>query len=266
MEWATTDLLACASLAAIVAVPLLLGWRAMRRTRFTFGQALIMAVTYIYTRVVWRTKIVGRFPLPPNQGAVIVCNHRGPLDPTFIAITLDRMVHWMVAREYVENPALGWAFRICQSISVSRAGADTAATRAAIRYAQSGSLVGIFPEGRINVSTELLLSGRPGAAMVALRARVPVVPCYVEGSPYDGTAWGCLFMPAKVRLVLGQPIDLSPYYGQEEDREVLRMLTKRFLKEIASLAGDPEFEPQLAGRFYRPGLDGEHGELVHGAA
>jgi 1-acyl-sn-glycerol-3-phosphate acyltransferase len=259
MDWAATDLLALVVLATVGAVPLVLAWRAARRTRYTFGQTLIMAVNYLYVRVLWRTTVVGRFPLTPDQGAVIVCNHRCPLDPSFIAITVDRMVHWMVAREYVENPALGWAFRICQSISVSRAGADTGATRIAIRLAQAGGLVGIFPEGRINISSELLMPGRPGAALIALRARVPVVPCYIEGSPYDGAVWGCLFMPAKVRLVVGRAIDLSGYYGQEEDREVLKMLTRRFLHEIATLAGRPEFEPQLAGRFYKPGLNGENG-------
>ncbi len=259
MNSGAADLFALGVLAATVATPLWLGWRTMRRTRFTFGQALFMGVAYIYTRVVWRATIVGHFPLAPNQGAVIVCNHRGPLDPTFLSIAIDRMVHWMVAREYVENPVLGWAFRICQAISVGRGGADTGATRTAIRYAQSGELVGIFPEGRINVTKDLLISGRPGAALVALRARVPVLPCYVEGTPYDGTAWGCLFMAAKVRLVIGQPIDLSEYYGREEDREVHKTLTLRFLKEIATLAGHPEFEPQLAGRFYKPGLNGENG-------
>lgn len=260
MHPVATDLLALVVLAAVGTLPLVLAWRTARRTRFTFGQTLIMALNYLYVRVVWRTRVVGRFGLPPDQGAVLVCNHRCPLDPAFIAITVDRMVHWMVAREYVENPAIGWAFRICQSISVSRAGADTGATRIAIRHAQAGRLVGIFPEGRINISHDLLSPGRPGAALIALRARVPVVPCYLEGSPYDGSAWGCLFMPAKVRLVVGQPIDLSAYYGQEEDREVLKMLTRRFLKEIATLAGHPEFEPQLAGRFYKPGLNGENGE------
>ena len=64
-----------------------------------------------------------------------------------------------------------------------------------------------------------------------------MIPCYIEGSPDDGTPWGCLFMPAKVRLVVG---------------EVLESLTKRFLKEIATLANHADFEPGLAGRFYKP--------------
>ena len=52
----------------------------------------------------------------------------------------------------------------------------------AIRYAQEGGLVGLFPEGRVNTTDELLLPGRPGAALIALRARVPVIPCYVQGA------------------------------------------------------------------------------------
>jgi 1-acyl-sn-glycerol-3-phosphate acyltransferase len=119
-----------------------------------------------------------------------------------------------------------------------------------IRLAAQGEVVAMFPEGRINTTTDLLLPGRPGAAMIALRARVPVIPCYLEGPPDPPTTFGFLVMPAKARLVIGDPIDLRPYYGRD-GREVLEELTKRFLKEIAKLAGRPDFEPQLAGRFYK---------------
>jgi 1-acyl-sn-glycerol-3-phosphate acyltransferase len=113
--------------------------------------------------------------------------------------------------------------------------------------------LGMFPEGRINRTDQTLLPGRPGAALIALKARVPVVPCYISGSQFNGSIVGSLLLPAKVHVKVGEPIDLSPYYGRERDREVLRELTRRFLKEIARLAGDNDFEPQLAGRFYKPG-------------
>jgi 1-acyl-sn-glycerol-3-phosphate acyltransferase len=97
-----------------------------------------------------------------------------------------------------------------------------------------------------------LLSGRPGAAMIALKARAPLVPCYIHGAPYDGTTVGCLLMPASVRLVIGQPIDLSPYYDRDGEREVLEEVTQRAMREIARLGGRVDFQPQLAGRFYKP--------------
>jgi 1-acyl-sn-glycerol-3-phosphate acyltransferase len=249
---ATSQILAVAVLAAIGAGLAAAALRAARKTRFTLGQLPLMALNVIYTRVVWRTTVSGAFDLPPGQGAVIICNHRCSLDPAFIGLMVNRIVHWMVAQEYWAIPVLGWFFRTCQCIPVSRGGIDTAATKIAIRYAAQGELVGMLPEGRINETRQLLLPARPGFVLVALKARVPVVPCYIDGAPYDGTVWGCLFTPAKVRLVIGKPIDLSAYYDCDRNREVLNMLTERVLHEIAVLAGDPEFQPHLAPRLYKP--------------
>ena len=137
---------------------------------------------------------------------------------------------------------------------MGRGGVDTAATKQAIRLAQDGGIVGMFPEGRINESKDvLLLPGRPGAALVALKARVPIIPVYISGSPYDGTALGPLRMRAHVRVYIGEPMDLSNYYGREKEEGVTQEITKRLLLEIARLAGHPEFEPQLAGRRWKPG-------------
>jgi 1-acyl-sn-glycerol-3-phosphate acyltransferase len=154
----------------------------------------------------------------------------------------------MVAREYCEAPVIGWLLREFQVIPVGRGGVDTAATKQAIRLAQEGELIGMFPEGRINLTDQVLLPGRPGAALVALKARVPIIPVFISGAPYDGTSLGPLFMRAHVRVKIGKPIELSTYYGREKEEGVTKELTKRLLLEMAKLAGHSEFEPQLAGR------------------
>ena len=248
----TSDDLALCVLVSLALI--LVGWIVvkLRRSPFSLAQSLLYSLNYVVVRVLWRVQIYGPFDIPPQQGAVIVCNHRCPLDPSFITVTVLRVVHWMVAKEYCEDPALRWLLRTCGVIPVSRSGIDTAATRKAIRLAQNGGLVAMFPEGRINTTNEMLLPGRPGAAMIALKARVPVVPCYIHGSPYNGTTLGCLLMPASVKLIIGRPIDLTPYYDRHDDRQVLEELTRLFLREIAALGGQPNFQPQLAGRFYKP--------------
>ncbi|HEX5444555.1 MAG TPA: lysophospholipid acyltransferase family protein [Pirellulales bacterium] len=248
----TTHRLAIAVLAVMALALAVWTVRGYRRTRFTPAQFPIYMYNYFMTRVMWRARIQGAVPLPPQQGAVIVCNHRSPIDPGFVALACDRPVHWMVAREYVHHPLVGWGLRILQVIPVGRAGIDTAATKLAMRYAQRGDLVGMFPEGRINSTERFMLPGRPGAAMVALKARVPVIPCYIEGSPFDGTVFSFFFMLAKTRLVIGQPIDISEYYERVGDRRVLECLTRRFMREIARLAGRDDFEPELAGKRWNP--------------
>ena len=243
-----TNLLGVGVLLALAAALVVWIVIAVRRMPFKPVQSVLYGVNYVLARVLWRAEVQGSLSLPPGQGAVIVCNHHGPVDPSFLYLATHRVVYWMVAKEYVENPALGWVLRRIGAIPVNRKGADTAAIRMAIRYAQNGGVVGLFPEGRINTSKMLLLPGHPGAALIALRTRVPVVPCYVSGSPSTDTAIGPLVTPAKARLVIGEPIDLSAYYGREGEREVREELTRRFLREIARLAGEPDFEPQLAGR------------------
>jgi 1-acyl-sn-glycerol-3-phosphate acyltransferase len=227
----------------------LAGWivAMLRRSPFSPIQSVLYAVNYLLARVLWRAKIQGSLDIPPGCGAVIVCNHRCPLDPSFLAIATNRVIHWMVAKEYCEMPVLGYLLRTCEVIPLRRGSVDMAAIREAIRLVENGELVGIFPEGRINTTKQLLLPGRSGAAMIALKAKAMVVPCYIEGSPYDGTTLGCLTMPASVRLEIGQPIDISAYFKRDDRRTTLAELTRRFLSEIAKLASQPNFVPQTAG-------------------
>jgi hypothetical protein len=56
---------------------------------------------------------------------------------------------------------------------------------------------------------------------------------------------------------MGQPLDLSPWYDRADDRKAQEELTLIFLKEIARLAGQEDFQPQLAGRRWKPGSEVE---------
>jgi 1-acyl-sn-glycerol-3-phosphate acyltransferase len=246
-----TRLLAIAVLASLAAALVILLEADRRQMGVSYAQLPIYLFNQFMTRVRWRARVDGKVDLPPGQGAVIVCNHIGPVDPAFIALACGRPVHWMVAREYCQVPLIGLALRILEVIPTGRSGIDTAATKLAIRYAQQGELVGMFPEGKLNDTKQFLLPGRAGAAMVALKARVPVVPCYIEGSPFGGQVFLFFFLSAKTRLKVGTPIDISEFYDREGDREVLKSLTRRFMREIAALGGMPDYEPELAGREWK---------------
>lgn len=225
---------------------------ALWRSPYTPWQSLWYFVNVLLTRILWRTQIPRQLPVPSDQGAIVVANHRSSVDPFFIQLAAGRVVHWMVAKEYFRIPIIGMFLRITQAIPTGRMGHDTAATRAAMRYAAAGDLVGIMPEGRINDTDQLFLPTRPGAARIALAAGVPVIPCYIEGVPYNGTPWGPLFMPARVRVTFGTPIDASSDGNRERKARLAQQLTLRFMSEMARLAGREDFHPQLAGRRWMP--------------
>lgn len=248
-------------LLAVVAVPLVaVGvtiWRGpASHARMSPTQRLLWGLAYLLVKFRWRTRWEGTLSLAEGQGAIIVSNHRSSVDPFFIQTASGRKIHWMVAREYCEHPVFRWFLATCEVIPVGRGGIDTAATKAALRIVAAGGIVGMFPEGRINMTPELMLPGRPGAAHIARRAGVPLVPCYIEGSPYRRVSWSPLLLTARVVVRFGRPIAAaeegeSPAERGDESGTV-EVLMLRCLRSIAALAGRPDFKPQLAGRHWKP--------------
>jgi 1-acyl-sn-glycerol-3-phosphate acyltransferase len=221
---------------------------AIKRQPYSSVESLLLFVNLIFTKLLWRASVPRALPIGLDEGAVIVANHCSSVDPFFIQLAAGRKTHWMVTRESYDSPVSGWLMKITGSIPVSRRGVDTAATKQAIRISNSGNLVGIFPEGRINQSDDFMLKVRPGAAMIALKADVPLLPCYIEGAPYRGSLFSPFVTPAKVRVYFGPPIDVSEFRRLNSDLDVQRELMRLVIKEIARLAGREEYEPVFAGR------------------
>jgi 1-acyl-sn-glycerol-3-phosphate acyltransferase len=216
------------------------------------SQWFLYYVNLLLVRVLWRAELPDHLPLPPDQGALIICNHRSSIDPCIIQILAGhRVVHWMVAQIYGEGTLIGWVMKTLEVIPVRRRGSDVSSTKAAIRLAAEGELVGMLPEGTINTTDEFMLPVRPGAVLVALKARVPILPCYIEGSPYHEVAWKPVLMRARVRLKVGELLDLSDYYGREREEGVLAQLTLDCVREIARLAEHDDFQPRMAGRDWK---------------
>ena len=235
----------------VAATPVLIAaYFHLRRSRFTLIENALYLFSLLCARVLWRLDPPAALP-SDLRSAVIVSNHRSSVDPFFLQVCLDRPIRWLVAREYCEHFLFGWFLRGCGVIPVSRGGNDIAAAKAAIRVLRREEWIGIFPEGRINMTDELLLPVRPGAVMIAVKARVPVIPCYIEGSPYDRYPWSPFFMRARVRVRFGAPISLTEP-ELDQGRGAAKQLMKEVVCRIAELAGQPEFEPRMAGRHWKP--------------
>jgi 1-acyl-sn-glycerol-3-phosphate acyltransferase len=216
------------------------------RTEYSLVQSAMFLLCCGIVRLLWRTTVENKIPVPYRQGALIAANHRSSVDPFFVQVSSGRVVHWMVAHEYFKLPVIGYLLRQTGAIPTTRGGSDTKATREAIRLAQNGELVGVLPEGKINQSKDrFMLPVRPGAAMVAIRAGVPIVPCYIKGAPFNKKFWTPFLMPAKVRVKYGEPIPIPDNVDESSRRQVAEQLTLKVVAELARLAGENDFVPTL---------------------
>jgi len=60
-------------------------------------------------------------------------------------------------------------------------------------------------------------------------------------------------MPAKARVIVGQPIDISEFFDRQGDKAVLKHLTECFLIEIAKAGRRAGLQAQLAGKRWKAG-------------
>jgi 1-acyl-sn-glycerol-3-phosphate acyltransferase len=212
----------------------------------------------LYTSLRFGSRLHGRAPLPVGTGALVLANHRCPVDPVLLYSAslikesgLDmRPIEFMTAREYCDlGGPVGWVTRTARSIPVNRDGQDMAPAKEALRRLHRGHLVGIFPEGRINHEAELLPFNR-GAAWLALRGDAPVYPAYVHNAPQADGIVQPFLMSQPVDVTFGPAIDLSRWKGQRPTAEVLQEVADH-LREALVQARDLLPRIQAAQRAMR---------------
>lgn len=190
----------------------------------------IYNIAWIFFRPVFQLmfphKIHGRENVPAEGGFVLCANHMSGFDPIFVAACLPRkrQVHYIAKKELWNNGLLKLLLNELKCIPVDRGNADLSAVRTSLQVIKEGHPLGIFPQGtrsRDNTPTPFL----GGASMIALRAGVPVIPCYIDG-PYK------LFRRSDV--FFGKPIELSDF-GRRCDSETLAKVTARIEQGVWGL-------------------------------
>ncbi len=145
---------------------------------------------------------------------VYVGNHYRIWDPVYIARTTSEGIHFLAKREVIESPAMKGICRKIRCICVNRDGNDVRALMNSLKCLKNGEKVSLFPEGTRNKTTQEILPFKPGAAAMAIRARVPIVPVAIYKKP----------RPFRMAHILyGEPFELSDFYGKKlTDEEIAR--------------------------------------------
>jgi 1-acyl-sn-glycerol-3-phosphate acyltransferase len=175
------------------------------------GYLKVLEFIYWSYCVIWhRLRIDRRAPLPEDGPAILICNHTCGIDHVLLQAASDRILGFMVAREYYDFPALTPWCKLVNCIPVNRDGRDFTATRAALRALKDGRVLPIFPEGHIvPESGRRIDEMKPGTAYLALHSGVPVIPAYLCGTPETNDIVKSLITPSRSRVIFGGPIDLS---------------------------------------------------------
>ncbi len=194
----------------------------------------------------------------PSQGGFVVCpNHISYVDVFAFAHFLYDNGHppFFLGKSGVFTiPVIGRLLLAAQQIPVARGTSHASeALSAAVVAVQSGKCVPIFPEGTLTRDPELWpMTGKTGAARVALTTQCPVIPVAQWGPqeiqrPY---AKELHLFPRKTMLMLaGPPVDLTDLYDKPLNIATLREATNRILDAITCLLEELRGEKAPLTRF-----------------
>jgi 1-acyl-sn-glycerol-3-phosphate acyltransferase len=235
--WAKITIFAFAVIAVALVVRDIVRWKIGWQVWFLYF------LNRTYGAFFFHPRFNRRCPFPENGPGLIISNHRSPVDPLVIWANHHlgsrsgriRNFRFMMAREYLSVPGIGWITRSVKVIPADRDGRDFASARESLRVLKEGELLCLFPEGRLNRGTDLL-EASTGIAWLALRAKVPVYPIYVHNTPQDGMVKAFCGL-SRVNVSYGDPIDLSMFEGQKKTQELLRTVTDLMMQRIAVLGG-----------------------------
>jgi 1-acyl-sn-glycerol-3-phosphate acyltransferase len=200
------------------------------RAFYSFGRFVVVG----FLRVWCRVTIEGREHLPQGGAFVLAPVHRSLLDTPFAGAVTKRRLRYMGKDSMWKYRSAGWLFSALGAFPVSRDRADREALQRCIAVLGAGEPLVIFPEGE-RKSGPLIQPLAPGAAYIAAKAGVPIIPLGIGGSEVVLPKGSRFVRPRKVHLVIGAPIEVRHTEGRHVPRNAVAELSDRLHDELQRL-------------------------------
>lgn len=175
---------------------------------------------------------------------IMICNHISNADPVFLcAAGTKQQPHYMAKKELFKVPLLNKLVAALGAYPVDRKKADVSAIKKTIAMLKEGKCIGIFPQGRREKGkTPREATLKNGAAMIATRAKVSILPCYIR------TKKNKFAFFRRVDVYYGKPIKFEELgYDPDATGEYTRISNVMF-ERVCELYDKAEAEDKKRGK------------------
>ncbi|MCP4544540.1 MAG: 1-acyl-sn-glycerol-3-phosphate acyltransferase [Chloroflexi bacterium] len=190
------------------------------------------AIVNFLLNFIIRREYVGLENIPDDPPYIMVSNHLAVFDSPVVLAICPHTARAFAAAKHRRNPFFALLLDMMGSIWVRRGEVDRKALELALDVLKRGEVLGVAPEGTRSRATYALQKGKIGAAYLATRADVPIVPLGITGTEKIKHDLPRL-RRAQVRVVVGEPFRL-PNNGRVRNPK-LREYTNLIMHRIAEL-------------------------------
>jgi 1-acyl-sn-glycerol-3-phosphate acyltransferase len=191
--------------------------------RWLYATLWVLCRTLAVSVLGFRVRFAER---PPRQGGLLVLStHQSHLDPLLLGLSLDRRLSNLARASLFRFGPFGAIITALDAIPIDRDGPTVAAMKAVIARLKGGAAVVVFPEGT-RTATGRLGAIRPGFAVLAKRAGVPILPVAIVGAFECWPRTRLLPCPGRIRLEYGR-IVTAEEVAALDDRALTRVCIER---------------------------------------
>ena len=206
---------------------------------FKIGTTVVIPVLNLVGKKQWR----GAQNIPKAGSIIVASNHVSYLDVLFLTHFLyrsGRAPRYIGKEGVFKVPVIGKIVLAAGQIPVVREGKDAAkALEHAVKTLQAGHLLGVYPEGTLTRDPQgWPMVAKTGLARLAITTRTQVVPIAQWGSQIVMPTYEKklkLFPRTPIKILAGAPLDLSHWYGKENDPLALIEATAYVMRAITVL-------------------------------
>lgn len=191
-----------------------------------FKWSIVSPTLHLYLR----GRTYGTKNVPQRGPLVVVSNHASDFDPPILSSCVGRPVAYMAKEELFEIPILKQAIQVYGAYPVSRGAADRSAIRSALKYLEAGWATGLFLEGT-RTPDGRITDPKLGAALVAAKAKAPLLPVSLWGTQHIFKKGSALPRPVPITVRIGEVI-AAP---NSTDRQELQSVTQQCAAAIKAL-------------------------------
>ena len=141
---------------------------------------ILMPILSFLFKVLYRPRYIGMENIPKNGRVVLAGNHTNILDCILLGGATKRVIHYL-AKDELTKGFKKIIFNNMGIIPVNRIIHDKNALKSAIEILNKDEVIGIFPEGTINRTKDIIMPFKIGAVKMAYESKSLIVPFTITG-------------------------------------------------------------------------------------
>ena len=175
----------------------------------------------LFIKLFYNPKIEGLENIPDSGPVILAGNHKSNIDPLLVCIENKRIVHFLAKKELYKNKLLKKFMDNVGTIQIDRDINDTSAIKTSIKMLKKGNIIGIFPEGKRNMTDNILLPLKQGTVTLARKTKAALIPFAIKGN--------FKIFRSDVRIIFGTPIKSE----ELTSNDILESHIKKLIKRIS---------------------------------